>query len=618
MFRNTAPIRLSTNNTPFISSLLQSRNTNSGVVTIPIKNRESEMMPNRSGGYGFTISDEKYITRILILGTPNTYCVNAKQNTTEALDNIKRMISEGKSEMILNILTDVYENARAPKQETTFMILSVLSRSEDLETRRKTFEFVSKLRTLSQLYSFLNLYNSAGSSKGWGRLPKRYISQWISSRDAQALSYQAFKYGSREGWTLRDIMRCCHINPRDLDKELQLVLKVIVDQSFDPIKDNALLPISEYLQAIEYVKGCAKSEDEETNNKMIEHIIYLTHKFNLPREMLPTWTLNYPSVWHALLLTSDGEKVNMPFTALIRNLGSMTQKNVFTEDIIPKVVAYIMDDEIIKRSRIHPANIIVAYMTYKKGTGQRGSLMWRPVHEILDALDSAFYKSFNYLEGTGKRIYHAFDGSGSMSCAMQCLPCMSSAQAVALLGMIYAKTEDPETQTYAIFSSCSMSLYNRKSGLHYFRLDKDKKLDEVASSTQLKTWGCTDCSLPILDAKQKFENEIKKLNDKDSFYKALKDRNQAVLKTFYDKINYTGCHDVFIIYTDNDVNSGIQPSLAVKQYREATGITAKFAVIACNASRVSIADPQDEHMLDLVGFDTNVPNILKSFIDNDL
>ena len=54
-------------------------------------------------------------------------------------------------------------------------------------------------------------------------------------------------------------------------------------------------------------------------------------------------------------------------------------------------------------------------LTYKKGQGDKGSLIWHPNRDILAALDKAFKLAFQNITPTGKRIKIALDVSGSMS-----------------------------------------------------------------------------------------------------------------------------------------------------------------------------------------------------------
>ncbi|MBO0687455.1 MAG: TROVE domain-containing protein, partial [Candidatus Dormibacteraeota bacterium] len=60
----------------------------------------------------------------------------------------------------------------------------------------------------------------------------------------------------------------------------------------------------------------------------------------------------------------------------------------------------------------------------------------------------------------------------------------------------------------------------------------------------------------------------------------------------------------------------VHPVQALRQYRQRTGIPAKLIVVAFVANRFSIADPDDGGMLDVVGFDTAVPALIRDFAAN--
>jgi 60 kDa SS-A/Ro ribonucleoprotein len=75
--------------------------------------------------------------------------------------------------------------------------------------------------------------------------------------------------------------------------------------------------------------------------------------------------------------------------------------------------------------------------------------------------------------------------------------------------------------------------------------------------------------------------------------------------------------DVFMVLTDSETWSGqVHPVQALRQYREQTGIPARLIVQAFVANRFSIADPGDAGMLDVIGFDTAVPSLIRDFAAN--
>ena len=76
--------------------------------------------------------------------------------------------------------------------------------------------------------------------------------------------------------------------------------------------------------------------------------------------------------------------------------------------------------------------------------------------------------------------------------------------------------------------------------------------------------------------------------------------------------------DVFVMLTDNEVNTGRHPYQALAEYRNKKNANAKFAVLAFTATNISIADPKDAGMIDIAGLDSNVPKVLAEFSKGNL
>jgi len=250
------------------------------------------------------------------------------------------------------------------------------------------------------------------------------------------------------------------------------------------------------------------------------------------------------------------------------------------------VAKHITNQNLLHKARIHPVQAIIAYFTYKRGCGDKGSLSWNPVNKIVDALDKAFYLSFNSIKPTGKRVLHAIDCSGSMANAIPSCPMISSAQAVAVMSMMFARAEANATQDdvkgthdFVLFTA-KQNNFNRISGLYPVNITSSMTLEEVSKVVQRSDFGTTDCGLPITNA--------------------LSTKSQ---------------YDAFIVYTDNETYAGnVHPSVAIKEYRKKMGIPAKMAVVATFASANTISDPSDAGMMDISGFDTAGPQLVSDFI----
>lgn len=303
--------------------------------------------------------------------------------------------------------------------------------------------------------------------------------------------------------------------------------------------------------------------------KSAKDIVRLIVDHNLPREAIPTEFLNDPKVWEALL-------VNMPLEATIRNLAKMTSIGLLTPMSATEkaIKAKLSDAEVIRRARLHPMKILSAFLTYGSGRGVKGSLTWNPVRGVVDALDQAFYGSFATVTPTGKNTLLALDVSASMTWE-NCggVPGLTPRVGSAAMALITANVES----SYEF-----MAFTSGNGGISELKVSPRQRLDDVVKTINGMNMGGTDCSLPMVHA----------LNAKLPV-------------------------EAFAVYTDNETYAGrIQPSEALKKFRNSMGIPAKLAVVGMTSTGFSIADPKDAGMMDFVGFDASAPAIMSDFFRN--
>ena len=275
-----------------------------------------------------------------------------------------------------------------------------------------------------------------------------------------------------------------------------------------------------------------------------------------------TELLNEHIVWKALL-------GDMPLTALVRNLGNLTKIGVLSPKSAEtqRVIEVLGNADRIRKARVHPVSLMLAMQTYASGQGFKGNGHWKPVPAIVEALDRAFYLAFANVEPTGKRYYLGVDISGSMGWSLLAGSRVSARDTAAAMAMVTLRTE-PKAEVWG-FSHEMVDL----------KLNRDMNLNKVLKRMEGIPFGATDCALPMIHAYS---------------------QGMEV--------------DVFVVYTDSETWFGdIHPAQALREYRRATGIDAKLIVVGMTANRFSIADPNDAGMLDVVGFDASVPEVMAQF-----
>jgi len=369
--------------------------------------------------------------------------------------------------------------------------------------------------------------------------------------------------------------------------ELDLVLRYAMNgfEEMDKLATPNLLATKVY----QYLSGVHIATRLLVHEKV--NLIELIYQHKLTREQIPTWGLADKEVLTALLVNKNKTRVSMPLTALLRNLGNLSARNVLDDETTLQLVTkHLVNPDTIKFSKIHPVSVLTAWFTYRNGSGTRGHNSWMVNPDIVKTLEEMFYLSFKNVEPTGKRICFLIDCSGSMNSQSLCEG-VTCAESAALLSMIFARSEtrgdsSPDHSFY-LFTSKSKLGYGGWNGSGNTGLtdvsdviDADAHLDKVLKVCQRSDWGMTDISMGILEA-----------------------------------LKYKRKYDAFVVITDCDVNSGIKPSEAMKQYRAGMKMpNTKLAVVATQGADYTIADPKDPLMMDMVGFDSHGPKILQDFI----
>jgi 60 kDa SS-A/Ro ribonucleoprotein len=334
----------------------------------------------------------------------------------------------------------------------------------------------------------------------------------------------------------------------------------------DAANDHTL----EFLTAVEAVKTADETRACE-----------LIREHGLVREHLPTEMLSSAAVWEALLQA-------MPMTALMRNLNKLTQVGLLAGDApaVESVARRFSDVEELRTARLHPLNILVAMRTYARGQGDKGKLTWDPNPQIVAALERAFYGSFSLVMPTGTRCVLALEVSGSMGQSISGLS-LTCAEAAAAMAMATVRTE-PQAHIMCFGSANGRSTTSitaeSMSGFRALDVKPTDSLDQAIRKTSGLPFGGTDCSLPM--------------------QWALANKVEA---------------DVFVVYTDSETWAGrMHPVEALKQYRAKTGIYAKLIVVGMVSNGFTIADPDDAGMMDVVGFDSAAPEVMRSFVMGEI
>jgi 60 kDa SS-A/Ro ribonucleoprotein len=515
-------------------------------------------VPNSAGGFAWAVDGWMQLRRFLILGSEGgSYYANERSLTLENARAVEACIREDGPRAIAEIVR-ISTDGRAPKNDPALYALALAAGADDLDTRRAALAALPQVaRTGTHLFQFAAF---VAVFRGWGRALRRAIGNWYAAQPVDALAYQAVKYRQREGMTHRDLLRLAH--PANRVGAGNPTLEVTGEHArlFEWIVrggETDGLP--------RLVEGFVRAQQATAPREAAA----LVREYRLPREALRPEHLTSADVWEALL-------DDMPMTALIRNLATMTRAGVLAPGAegTRAVVEQLADAKRIRRARVHPIALLAAHRTYAAGHGVRSRHEWVPVRDVVDALDAAFYTAFGNVEPTGKRLLLALDVSGSMDWGnVGGVPGLAPRDASAALALVTAATE----QRYEVLGFFA----GRRgwNGLTPLSISPRQRLGDAVREISGLPFGGTDCALPMLYAQA---------------------RGREI--------------DTFVIYTDSETWAGdVHPAQALRDYRHASGIDARLVVVGMVSNGFSIADPADPGMLDVVGFDTATPQLISDF-----
>lgn len=502
--------------------------------TSPIPLRD-DMTRNNAGGFVFTVSDFERLNRFLIIGTDGgTYYANESKLTIENANFVVSLIKVKGIEVVKRIV-EVSQKGIAPKNDPAIFALALACSIGDAETKKLAYQNITNVcRTGTHLFLFCQQIQNL---RKWSRGLRTGVSKFYESRTPDQIAIQLMKYRQREGWSHRDVIRLAHPN---FPKGAQALAYATLGK--EKLKEQ-LTP-----------SWLAFEEIQKTTD--VKRIASLVAEHKLPWEVVPTEHLNTKVIWESIL-------PNVGLTALLRNLNRLTKIGMISQHGLDDTTRYVAErfnnkDEI-KRSRLHPINILNALKAYSEGEASP---------KIIATLEDAFYLAFDNVTPTNRRYMLSLDVSGSMSCCNVGKMKLTPREIECAMALVTMKTEN---------ESFCMGFSDRFIPIG---ITKNTGLRDAVEKTMNLPFSTTDCSIPMIWATV----------------------NKAPV-------------DVFVIYTDNETYAGkMHPAQALAQYRQVMGINAKLIVVGMTATSFTIADPKDMNQMDVVGFSTDTPQIISSFV----
>jgi 60 kDa SS-A/Ro ribonucleoprotein len=612
----------------------------------PVQSPLPGQIKNNAGGMSWQVDPMTGLYRFLILGTiGGTYYVGEQDLLKQNLSAVKDLLDAGQGMMVVDAVVDVSTKGRAPSNDPALLVLAmcascnahgkvkrwlpikrqyVLHREHHEELfqkfslegipvshtkngRKETFmrkgdllyrtievpegtfieedqpgNLAVRQYALSQLPKVartgthrLHFFQFVRKFRGTGSMLRKAMQHLYIDCPEQHLARQLIKYQQRDGYSQSDILSLVHPKPptETYNALFHWVKKGWPGVGDDPHPDPALRHI--------WVFERAKHIQDE------QEMALLVKEYRLSREMIPTHFLTSKTVYEAILHSTPPEGME----GMVRNLGNMTRIGLLApeNEHTQYVVRMLTDPIAVKKSRIHPIRILAALTQYELGHGEHGGYQgkgitrsswtgdpkaWTAVPEIMEALDKAFRLAFVNVEATGKKILLAIDVSGSMT-GSKChgLKNLTLHQAAAAMAVILVGIE----------GSHNVATIAVDTRIYPLAITGDMPLHLVLDQISHHGGGGTNLGLAIEHALQN--------------------------KRFFDCI---------IMLTDQETWQGRHPAIVLEEYRRKINPNARMINVQMEATHVTNNAPDDRRALEVAGFDTSVPEIIRSFIAGDI
>ncbi|CAF1679763.1 unnamed protein product, partial [Adineta ricciae] len=376
----------------------------------------ADQVQNNAGGFAWAVDDMQRLRRFLCLGCEGgTYYQGEKELGIENAQSILKLIEAGRGVEVVETIKTYSVEGRTSKQNPIMFALALCAKSSDLKTKQAAYGSLAEIcRIPTHLFMFIKYARALGQK--WGRAQRRAVAKWYTEQNASKLAMAVTKYQNREGYTHRDVLRLSHPKTKDpllcflfdyithglekatenlskpkettseteaaADKQESQIAKLNVNDNDDDEDEGGrnttkLVTIQDLKQFLEVVEKAKTSTNDQ-------ELVAAIKQHHLVREHMPTAMLKSTAIWSTLL-----EK--MPLTAMIRNLGKMSEINLLTEnsDAEKLIIQRLQNREQLQRARVHPFNILVALETYRQGHGFKGKLTWNVSANVQHALEEA-------------------------------------------------------------------------------------------------------------------------------------------------------------------------------------------------------------------------------------
>lgn len=500
------------------------------------------------------------------LYTPGDRMLN-KFFEPNCMTSIDALIADDRGvDAVAHIVKAFHDGYSAHPEALVFALTACIRQKLNEPLKENAYNaFKTVCKSPKHFFLFVKFSNElCAPNSGWGQGCRRVVNDWYLKQTPLELAETVTRYRGMYYWTHRDIVKLTH--PKTDDVALKAVLKYLIKNLNEAREEfgnePSAQPVLAYLQAVEEFKHC---HEEDKAARLLEQ-----QKLSL--EHVPTHLIKSKEVWTALIPL-------LPLPVLLRNLKRFSRLRFLRNNhpVMIRVVEALSNPQLICESALHPAQVLICLRTYE----QSGRVKYidperevrppvQPNAKIIDVLNQLLDSSFKLLVPTGLKYLVMIDTRASLVSGRcwQC-NCVPPILAGTLLALSLVRAER-EVTVLAFGVGTPVPIHLTKN---MALMEAQEKICEIPTSS-------VDLSSPFLWA---LENK------------------KAV--------------DVFLVLTDTQVRAGrIKATEELKKYRSELNMpNAKFVVCGLSTPKFSIAAEDDPGMLDIAGFDEQVPRVIEAF-----
>ena len=522
-----------------------------------------EQVMNHAGGFVFEATEWTRLQRFLVMGiTGNTYYSGKQELFAENREVIYDCLNIDPYKTI-DLITTISHEGRCIRNVSCVFALAIAASSSDVAVRRYALDRLGKVvRIGTDLFAFDGFLTRKRPGKGvkrplrgWSHMLRNAVGKWYNDHTADELAFEVAKYQSRDGGDHLHMIRMSHLY--GATPEHNNVIRWVLNNE------------EKYPYVVEELPEILRTKIALEKATSLGEVLTILRETRAPEEFIPGQWKTHDEVWRTMLK-------NLGTNAIFRNLCNLATRGALTKETMRWLIGERLTQHAIERSRMHPIKMLLSYGMFLDGHRRQrngNEQSWVVNDHLKKHLERCFEWGFKNVESTGKRVYLGMDVSGSMfsGSVYEGIKWLTPAVMSAALANLFYKTEE-----HVVARGFSDRLID-------LGLSKKMTLDQTVRKISGLPFGATDCSLPMLDALQKRE-----------------------------------VYDLFLVMTDGETWHGhIHPFEALNKYRRELNPRAKLVVLAMTPTKFSIADPNSNYMLDIVGCDSNIYDLIRNFMIED-